>query len=86
MTVGISGCAIGMALMSRIGPHASYLTDVLPGGDRSSALGLTLTVAPLTATVLASADVRHAGRGQRRQQRGRPRRRPGGGRRRCPLP
>ena len=60
MTVGISGCAIGMALMSRIGLHASYLTDVLPavvvfGG------GLTLTVAPLTATVLASADVRHAG-------------------------
>jgi EmrB/QacA subfamily drug resistance transporter len=60
MTIGISGCAIGMALMSRIGPHASYLTDVLPavavfGG------GLTLTVAPLTATVLASADVGHAG-------------------------
>jgi EmrB/QacA subfamily drug resistance transporter len=60
MTVCISGCAIGMALMSRIGLHASYLTDVLPavvvfGG------GLTLTVAPLTATVLASADVRHAG-------------------------
>jgi Na+/melibiose symporter-like transporter len=60
LTVGISGCAIGMALMSRIGPHASYLTDVLPAVTVFG-LGLTLTVAPLTATVLASADVRHAG-------------------------
>jgi EmrB/QacA subfamily drug resistance transporter len=60
MTIGISGCAVGMALMSRIGPHASYLTDVLPAVTVFG-LGLTLTVAPLTATVLASADVRHAG-------------------------
>ncbi len=30
MTGGLTGCAVGMALMSRIGPHASYLTDVLP--------------------------------------------------------
>jgi EmrB/QacA subfamily drug resistance transporter len=60
MTVGISGCAIGMALMSRIGLHASYLTDVLPAVVVFG-LGLTMTVAPLTATVLASADVRHAG-------------------------
>jgi EmrB/QacA subfamily drug resistance transporter len=60
MTVGISGCAIGMALMTRIGLHASYLTDVLPA-IVVFGLGLSLTVAPLTATVLASADVRHAG-------------------------
>jgi EmrB/QacA subfamily drug resistance transporter len=60
LTVGISGCAIGMALMTRIGPHASYLADVLPAVTVFG-LGLTLTVAPLTATVLASADVRHAG-------------------------
>ena len=60
MTIGISGCAIGMALMARIGPNASYLSDVLPAVVIFG-LGLSLTVAPLTATVLASADVRHAG-------------------------
>jgi len=60
MTIGIGACAVGMALMSRIGPHASYLTDVLPAVTVFGA-GITLTVAPLTATVLASADVRHAG-------------------------
>jgi EmrB/QacA subfamily drug resistance transporter len=60
MTIGISGCAIGMALMVRIGPHASYVADVLPAVVVFG-LGLSLTVAPLTATVLASADVRHAG-------------------------
>ncbi len=60
MTIGIGGCAVGMALMSRIGPHASYVSDVLPAVVIFG-LGLSLTVAPLTATVLASADVRHAG-------------------------
>ncbi len=60
ITVGIILLAIGMALMMRIGPHASYLTDVLPAVFVFG-LGLCLTVAPLTATVLASADVRHAG-------------------------
>jgi EmrB/QacA subfamily drug resistance transporter len=60
MTAGISGCAIGMALMARIGVHASYLTDVLPAVVVFG-LGLSMTVAPLTATVLASADVAHAG-------------------------
>ena len=60
MTVGITLLAIGMALTSRIGLHASYLTDVLPAVTIFG-LGLAMTVAPLTATVLASADVRHAG-------------------------
>jgi EmrB/QacA subfamily drug resistance transporter len=60
LTIGITGAAIGMGLMMRIGPHASYLTDVLPAVVIFG-LGLCLTVAPLTATVLASADVRHAG-------------------------
>jgi EmrB/QacA subfamily drug resistance transporter len=60
MTGGLTGCAVGMALMSRIGPHASYLTDVLPAVGIFG-LGLSMTVAPLTATVLGSADVRHAG-------------------------
>ena len=60
MTIGLSLSAIGMALMSRIGLHASYVSDVLPAVTIFG-LGLSLTVAPLTATVLASADVRHAG-------------------------
>ncbi|MBO0825353.1 MAG: MFS transporter, partial [Actinobacteria bacterium] len=60
MTAGITGMAIGLVLMSRIGAHASYVTDVLPAVVIFG-LGLSLTVAPLTATVLASADVRHAG-------------------------
>jgi EmrB/QacA subfamily drug resistance transporter len=60
MTIGLTLLAIGMALMMRIGPHASYVADVLPAVVVFG-LGLCLTVAPLTATVLASADVRHAG-------------------------
>ncbi|HBW21146.1 MAG TPA: MFS transporter, partial [Actinobacteria bacterium] len=60
MTGGCTGCAAGVLLMTRIGPHASYLTDVLPAVVVFG-LGLSMTVAPLTATVLASADVRHAG-------------------------
>jgi EmrB/QacA subfamily drug resistance transporter len=60
LTAGITGVTIGMALMTRIGPAASYLSDVFPAVVIFG-LGLSLTVAPLTATVLASADVRHAG-------------------------
>jgi EmrB/QacA subfamily drug resistance transporter len=60
MTVGTALCAVGLALMTRIGAHASYFADVLPAVT-VFAIGLTLTVAPLTATVLASAQVRHAG-------------------------
>jgi EmrB/QacA subfamily drug resistance transporter len=60
MTAGTATCAAGLLLMTRIGVHASYLIDVLPGVIVFG-LGLSMTVAPLTATVLASADVRHAG-------------------------
>ena len=60
MAAGTAIAAVGLALMARIGPHASYLTDVLPA-VAVFAVGLTLTVAPLTATVLATADVEHAG-------------------------
>ncbi|WP_306369357.1 MFS transporter [Nocardiopsis sp. CC223A] len=52
--------ASGLWLLSRIGPDAPYLTDVLPG-VLLVALGLSTTVAPLTATVLASVSERHAG-------------------------
>src|SRR5215471_12317364 len=60
MTAGCALCAAGLLLAVRIGPHASYLTDVFPTVVLFG-LGLSATVAPLTATVLASADVRHAG-------------------------
>jgi hypothetical protein len=60
LTFGLSGLAVGMLLMTRIGIGANYLTDVLPAVIVYG-LGLIFVVAPLTATVLASADVRHAG-------------------------
>ena len=41
-------------------PGASYLIDVLPAARRCSGSACTAVVAPLTATVLASADVRLA--------------------------
>ncbi|GAA4992171.1 MFS transporter [Kitasatospora paranensis] len=53
-------CAAGVLLMLRIGPGASYWTDVLPAVTVLGA-GMTLLVAPLTATVLAAVDVRRAG-------------------------
>jgi MFS family permease len=46
--------------MARIGPGSSYVVDVLPPAGLLG-LGLSLVVAPLTATVLASADRRRAG-------------------------
>jgi hypothetical protein len=49
-----------MLLMSRIEPGDDYLTGVLPG-IVVFGLGLTLVVAPVTATVLAAADSRHSG-------------------------
>ena len=49
-----------MLLLLRIGPNASYLTDVLPAVIIFG-LGLTLIVAPLTTTVLGAAPTSHAG-------------------------
>ena len=60
MTIGLILAAAGMLLVSRVGPDASYVRDVLPAVVLF-ALGLAGVVAPLTATVLASADVRRAG-------------------------
>ena len=60
MAGGILLCAAGLALMTRAGLHASYFADVFPAVCVFGA-GLSLAVAPLTATVLASADARHAG-------------------------
>jgi EmrB/QacA subfamily drug resistance transporter len=60
MTVGPLVAAGGALLLLRIGPHASYGTDVLPAVIVFG-LGLSLIVAPLTATVLAAAETKHVG-------------------------
>jgi len=61
MTVGPIVCAVGTALLAiSIDRNPSYVVDVLPGVLVFS-LGLVLIVAPLTATVLAAVDDRHAG-------------------------
>ncbi|MFB9303134.1 MFS transporter [Kibdelosporangium philippinense] len=60
LVVGPLVIAAGMLLMLRIGPGASYLTEVLPAVVVFG-LGLTTVVAPVTATVLAAAEDRHAG-------------------------
>jgi predicted MFS family arabinose efflux permease len=52
--------AAGVLLFLRVGMHPSYAGDLLPG-LLVFALGLSLTVAPLTATVLADADESDAG-------------------------
>lgn len=51
---------IGFALLARLAPGADYLTVVLPGLVMMG-LGLALTVAPVTATVLAAVDDDHTG-------------------------
>ena len=60
MAVGpvVVGC--GLALLSRVSSDSSYLTGALPG-MLVFGFGLAITVAPLTATALASAPVEHAG-------------------------
>jgi EmrB/QacA subfamily drug resistance transporter len=60
MTVGPLIAACGFLLTLRIGPGAPYLSTVLPAVSVVG-LGLASTVAPLTATVLSSADPRFAG-------------------------
>lgn len=60
MTLGPLLAAGGVLWMGRIGPQASYVSDVL-GPVLLFSAGLTLLVAPLTATVLDAADDRHAG-------------------------
>ena len=60
LTVGPLVIAAGLVWLSQIQPGDTYVADVLPP-IIVFGLGLTLVVAPVTATVLAAADMRHAG-------------------------
>jgi EmrB/QacA subfamily drug resistance transporter len=60
MGVGPLIAAAGLALFLRLDADVDYVTDLLPG-LLVFALGLSITVAPLTATVLADADEHNAG-------------------------
>jgi EmrB/QacA subfamily drug resistance transporter len=52
--------ALGLALFARLDQDVSYVADLLPA-ILLFAVGLSMTVAPLTATVLADADEHNAG-------------------------
>jgi EmrB/QacA subfamily drug resistance transporter len=60
MGVGPLVAAVGLALFLPMDADVDYVTDLLPG-LLVFALGLSMTVAPLTATVLADADEHNAG-------------------------
>ncbi len=60
MTAGPLVVAVGLLLLRRAGVGASYFADVLPGAV-VFAVGLVVVVAPLNATVMASAPPRHTG-------------------------
>jgi hypothetical protein len=60
MGVGPLLAAAGLAFFLRLDAEVDYVTDLLPGLLLFS-VGLAMTVAPLTATVLADADEHNAG-------------------------
>jgi EmrB/QacA subfamily drug resistance transporter len=60
MTAGPIAGGIGLFLLLRVGASADYVTEVLPA-ILVFGLGLSATVAPLTATVLDSVEERHVG-------------------------
>jgi len=60
MSVGPARIAGGLLVMARVDAGSRYVSGVLPG-VLLFGLGLACTVAPLTATVLAAAELRHAG-------------------------
>lgn len=60
MGVGPLVAGAGLLLLLRLDAEVSYLADLLPAVTLF-ALGLSMTVAPLTATVLADAEARNAG-------------------------
>ena len=60
VSAGPAVIAAGLALFTRIGPSGNYFTEVLPPVVIFG-LGLAITVAPLTAAVLAAVSARHPG-------------------------
>jgi EmrB/QacA subfamily drug resistance transporter len=60
MGLGPIIAAVGLAMLVRVGPGASYVADVLPA-VLVFGLGLSLTVAPLNVTVLGAAGEERAG-------------------------
>ena len=62
MTLGPVVVAVGLVLLAGIGPGTNYFTGILPGMVVFG-LGLSLTVAPLTAAVMGSVEENHVGVG-----------------------
>jgi hypothetical protein len=60
MGLGPIVAAVGLALLTRVGQDVDYAADLLPPLTVFG-VGLAMTVAPLTATVLAGADAGSAG-------------------------
>ena len=60
LTAGPLVVAGGFLLFLRVAPPVNFVTDVLPA-ILMIALGMAITVAPLTTQVLASVDARHTG-------------------------
>ena len=60
MSIGPIVGGIGLLFLLRVGADPNYVTDVLPG-LLVFGIGLSATVAPLTATVLDSVDEHHVG-------------------------
>ncbi|HET7574802.1 MAG TPA: MFS transporter, partial [Solirubrobacterales bacterium] len=60
MTVGPIVGGVGLLMLLMVGADGEYVTEVLPG-ILVFGLGLSATVAPLTATVLDSVEERHVG-------------------------
>jgi EmrB/QacA subfamily drug resistance transporter len=60
MTGGTLLAAVGMALLLRTGIGSSYATVILPAFIVLGA-GMAMTMAPMTAAVMASVETRHAG-------------------------
>ncbi len=60
LIVGPAISAVGALLLSRIGPSADYVTDILPG-VLVWGLGLSLTVAPVTSAAMSAVEASFSG-------------------------